>query len=103
MFFLTAPTGTVTYHRQVLKKSVYLEPGESLSKDEFICRNAPVDSTTPLEEAPQGVLQLDFANRNIGGGALDRVMHHQCSALDIAVVLVSHWAPVWVPSRKESV
>jgi hypothetical protein len=48
-------------------------PGERLSGDEFYFSKVTVDSITPIEEAPQGALQLDFANRNIGGGALDKV------------------------------
>ncbi|KAF9331730.1 hypothetical protein BG006_005422 [Podila minutissima] len=31
-----------------------------------------MDAVSGLETAPQGALQLDFANKNIGGGALDR-------------------------------
>ncbi|KAG0369993.1 hypothetical protein BC939DRAFT_475921 [Gamsiella multidivaricata] len=65
------PTGTVTYHRQVLKKPAYLALGERLNGKEFRFSSVTIDSTIPIEEAPQGALQLDFANKNIGGGALD--------------------------------
>ncbi|KAF9202956.1 hypothetical protein BGZ49_006930 [Haplosporangium sp. Z 27] len=66
------PQGTVTYHRQVLKKPAYLNAGEMLKKGSFHLSQVSVDSVTPIEEAPQGALQLDFANKNIGGGALDK-------------------------------
>ncbi|KAF9353265.1 hypothetical protein BGX26_008974 [Mortierella sp. AD094] len=66
------PQGTVTYHRQVLKKPAYLNAGEMLKGGEFKLSPVTVDSYTPIEEAPQGALQLDFANKNIGGGALDK-------------------------------
>ncbi|KAF9185691.1 hypothetical protein BGZ50_002914 [Haplosporangium sp. Z 11] len=66
------PTGTVTFHRQVLKKPVYLSPDERLSQDAFCFRKVTVDATRPLEEAPSGALQLDFANKNIGGGTLEK-------------------------------
>ncbi|KAG0054671.1 hypothetical protein BGZ83_010691 [Gryganskiella cystojenkinii] len=71
------PTGAVTYHRQVIKKPVYLKVDrdnhdDAGVQDGFTFRTVKVDSVSPLEEAPQGALQLDFANKNIGGGALDR-------------------------------
>ncbi|KAG0297684.1 hypothetical protein BGZ96_005348 [Linnemannia gamsii] len=66
------PQGTVTYHRQVLKKPAYLAANERWRKDDFTLSNVAVDWLTPLEEAPQGALQLDFANKNIGGGALEK-------------------------------
>ncbi|KAG0250174.1 hypothetical protein BG011_008594 [Mortierella polycephala] len=66
------PTGTVTFHRQVLKRPAYLSPDERLSQDAFCFRKVTVDSTHPLEEAPPGALQLDFANKNIGGGTLEK-------------------------------
>ncbi|KAF8924154.1 hypothetical protein BGZ58_002106 [Dissophora ornata] len=66
------PAGTVTYHRQVLKKPTYLAAGERLTDDDFCFSKVTVDSMTPIEEAPQGALQLDFANRNIGGGTLEK-------------------------------
>ncbi|KAF9093268.1 hypothetical protein BGX23_003495 [Mortierella sp. AD031] len=66
------PQGTVTYHRQVLKKPVYLAEDERWRKDDFCLRNVDVDWMTLIEEAPQGALQLDFANKNIGGGALEK-------------------------------
>ncbi|KAF9919055.1 hypothetical protein BX616_002403 [Lobosporangium transversale] len=66
------PQGTVTYHRQVLKRPVYLNPNDQLKEDSFKFTKVIVDSITPIEEAPQGALQLDFANRNIGGGTLDK-------------------------------
>ncbi|KAF9581542.1 hypothetical protein BGW38_001407 [Lunasporangiospora selenospora] len=66
------PKGTVTYHRQVLRKPLYMIPGERRWDEAFAFSKVALDATTPLEEAPQGALQLDFANRNIGGGSLDR-------------------------------
>ncbi|KAG0308251.1 hypothetical protein BGZ98_008511 [Dissophora globulifera] len=66
------PTGTVTFHRQVLKKPAYLIPGERLNGAEFAFSQVTVDSTTPIEDAPPGALRLDFANRNIGGGVLEK-------------------------------
>ncbi|KAF9210312.1 hypothetical protein BGZ59_009603 [Podila verticillata] len=67
------PTGTVTYHRQVLKKPVYLTSEEGvISQGTFKLSSVVVDTVNGLETAPQGALQLDFANKNIGGGALDR-------------------------------
>ncbi|KAF8947238.1 hypothetical protein BGZ47_009867 [Haplosporangium gracile] len=66
------PRGTVTYHRQVLKKPAYLTDNERWKKDDFTLSNVAVDWSIPLEEAPQGALQLDFANKNIGGGALEK-------------------------------
>ncbi|KAF9960634.1 hypothetical protein BGZ65_011934, partial [Modicella reniformis] len=65
------PQGTVTFHRQVLKKPAYLNPREMVSQEGFSFSKVTVDSITPIEEAPQGALQLDFANRNLGGGALE--------------------------------
>lgn len=71
---LLVPTGTVTYHRQVLRKPVYLTSEEGvISQDTFKLSSVVVDTVNGLETAPQGALQLDFANKNIGGGALDRV------------------------------
>jgi len=73
------PTGTVTYHRQVIKKPVYLKAGQDAGEHNgFRFHKVNADSVTPLEEAPQGALQLDFANKNIGGGALDRVSIYCC-------------------------
>ncbi|KAG9064722.1 hypothetical protein KI688_002981 [Linnemannia hyalina] len=66
------PRGTVTYHRQVLKKPAYLAANERWRKEDFTLSNVTLDWSTPLEEAPQGALQLDFANKNIGGGALEK-------------------------------
>ncbi|KAK3846535.1 MAG: hypothetical protein J3R72DRAFT_242329 [Linnemannia gamsii] len=66
------PQGTVTYHRQVLKKPTYLAADERWKSDNFNLSNVAVDWSTPLEEAPRGALQLDFANKNIGGGALEK-------------------------------
>ncbi|KAG0316465.1 hypothetical protein BG000_004858 [Podila horticola] len=67
------PTGTVTYHRQVLRKPVYLTSEEGvINQDTFKLSSVAVDTVNGLETAPQGALQLDFANKNIGGGALDR-------------------------------
>lgn len=71
---LLVPTGTVTYHRQVLRKPVYLTSEEGvINQDTFKLSSVVVDAVNGLETAPQGALQLDFANKNIGGGALDRV------------------------------
>ncbi|KAF9905301.1 hypothetical protein EC991_001849 [Linnemannia zychae] len=66
------PQGAVTYHRQVLKKPTYLAVNERWRKDEFALSNVAVDWRTSIEEAPQGALQLDFANKSIGGGALEK-------------------------------
>ncbi|KAF9964433.1 hypothetical protein BGZ70_006466 [Mortierella alpina] len=66
------PQGTVTYHRQVLKKPAYLKPGERLSSLDFVLSKVTLDASTPIEDAPEGALQLDFANKNIGGGVLDK-------------------------------
>ncbi|KAF9563394.1 hypothetical protein EC968_004872 [Mortierella alpina] len=64
------PKGTVTFHRQVLKKPAYLKPGERLNKHDFVLSKVALDATTPIEDAPEGALQLDFANKNIGGAVL---------------------------------
>ncbi|KAF9121321.1 hypothetical protein BGW39_010632 [Mortierella sp. 14UC] len=66
------PQGTVTYHRQVLKKPTYLGADERWRRGDFSLSHVAVDWTTPIEDAPQGALQLDFANKNIGGGALEK-------------------------------
>ncbi|KAF9927700.1 hypothetical protein FBU30_002964 [Linnemannia zychae] len=66
------PQGTVTFHRQVLKKPVYLTADERWRRKDFSLSNVTVDWMTSIEEAPQGALQLDFANKNIGGGTLDK-------------------------------
>ncbi|KAF8951942.1 hypothetical protein BGZ52_008950 [Haplosporangium bisporale] len=48
-------------------------PGRNVPyKTKSYRRNVVVDTVNGLETAPQGALQLDFANKNIGGGALDR-------------------------------
>lgn len=74
LLLLLVPTGTVTYHRQVLRKPVYLTSEEGvINQDTFKLSSVVVDAINGLETAPQGALQLDFANKNIGGGALDRV------------------------------
>jgi len=72
--FQIVPQGTVTYHRQVIKKPVYLATDERWKRDDFRLSDVTVDWSKPLEEAPQGALQLDFANKNIGGGALEKVI-----------------------------
>ncbi|KAI1315075.1 hypothetical protein EDD11_001317 [Mortierella claussenii] len=65
------PQGAVTYHRQVLKKAVSLEQDERISKETFRYVNVRVDTESPLEDdAPPNALQLDFANKIIGGGVL---------------------------------
>ncbi|KAF9108854.1 hypothetical protein BGX27_008190 [Mortierella sp. AM989] len=66
------PQGTVTFHRQILKKPAYLNEGEMLRGEGFKFSPVTVDSVALIEDAPQGALRLDFANRNIGGGALDK-------------------------------
>ncbi|KAG0213815.1 hypothetical protein BGX28_003489 [Mortierella sp. GBA30] len=67
------PEGTVTYHRQVLKKTITLAKDERVSKNSFRYVQVRVDPDSPLEDdAPIGALQLDFANKAIGGGVLGR-------------------------------
>jgi len=68
------PQGTVTFHRQVLKTPVLLEDGERVSTEPFTYVQVRVDVDSPLEdESPLGALQLDFANKVIGGGVLGHV------------------------------
>lgn len=75
------PDGAVTFHRQVLKSPVTLSATESTS-GAFRYVNVKVDIDNPLEDdAPLGALQLDFANKVIGGGVLDRVRTIVYSAL----------------------
>ncbi|KAF9349762.1 hypothetical protein BGX26_011984 [Mortierella sp. AD094] len=65
------PKGTVTFHRQVLKARVTLDEEERISKESFCYVQVQVDGESPLEDqAPDGALQLDFANKIIGGGIL---------------------------------
>ncbi|KAF9362790.1 hypothetical protein BGX34_005493 [Mortierella sp. NVP85] len=65
------PQGTVTFHRQVLKTPVLLEDNERVSTEPFCYVQVRVDVDSPLEdESPPGALQLDFANKVIGGGVL---------------------------------
>ncbi|KAF9285596.1 hypothetical protein BGZ68_003739 [Mortierella alpina] len=67
------PQGTVTYHRQVLNTPITLHKDERLRGDAFKYVQVRVDRDSPLEDdSPLGALQLDFANRVIGGGVLDR-------------------------------
>ncbi|KAF9435556.1 hypothetical protein BGZ76_006053 [Entomortierella beljakovae] len=66
------PQGTVTYHRQVLKKPVFFTPGEMLRGEGFKFSKVTIDSVKLIEQAPNGALRLDFANKNLGGGALDK-------------------------------
>ncbi|KAF9193344.1 hypothetical protein BGZ51_003618 [Haplosporangium sp. Z 767] len=67
------PQGTVTFHRQVMKNTVTLADHERLNKDSFRYVQVQVDVDNPLEdEAPLGALQLDFANKTLGGGVLGR-------------------------------
>lgn len=68
------PQGAVTFHRQVLRSPLNLEKEERLSTRRFRYSNVRVDCDSPLEDdAPAGALQLDFANKVIGGGVLGRV------------------------------
>ncbi|GJJ69885.1 poly(ADP-ribose) glycohydrolase [Entomortierella parvispora] len=65
------PQGAVTFHRQVLMTPLTLETSERISKRRFRYSNVRVDPDSPLEdEAPPDALQLDFANKVIGGGVL---------------------------------
>ncbi|KAF9173035.1 hypothetical protein BGX20_004260 [Mortierella sp. AD010] len=65
------PQGAVTFHRQVLKARVTLDEKERISKESFCYVQVQVDGESPLEDqAPDGALQLDFANKIIGGGVL---------------------------------
>ncbi|KAF9928694.1 hypothetical protein FBU30_002165 [Linnemannia zychae] len=67
------PNGVVTFHRQVLNGAITLEPNEMLNKTPFRYSNVRVELDAPLEDdAPLGALQLDFANKVIGGGVLNR-------------------------------
>lgn len=67
---------------------MYLTSEEGvISQDTFKLSSVLVDAVNGLETAPQGALQLDFANKNIGGGALDRVSFllytHAIASLDV--------------------
>ncbi|KAF9313621.1 hypothetical protein BG003_005002, partial [Podila horticola] len=67
------PDGAVTFHRQVLKSPVTLSSIERDASGTFRYVNVKVDIDNPLEDdAPLGALQLDFSNKVIGGGVLDR-------------------------------
>ncbi|KAF9586211.1 hypothetical protein BGW38_008524 [Lunasporangiospora selenospora] len=70
---LRLPQGFVTFHRQVLKTPVTLDRRERINDAAFQYIQVQVDRDSPLEDdAPLGSLQLDFANKNIGGGVLGR-------------------------------
>ncbi|KAF9958634.1 hypothetical protein BGZ65_001293, partial [Modicella reniformis] len=65
------PQGVVTFHRQVLKNRVSLNVDERISTAPLYCVKLRVDIDSPLEdEAPPRALQLDFANKTIGGGVI---------------------------------
>ncbi|KAG0223863.1 hypothetical protein BGW42_005507, partial [Actinomortierella wolfii] len=66
------PNGTVTYHRQVLQRPVDLKKAKRVRTEPFQFSKVTVDLDGPLEDSPVGTLQLDFANKNLGGGALER-------------------------------
>ncbi|KAK3812526.1 MAG: hypothetical protein JOS17DRAFT_762503 [Linnemannia elongata] len=67
------PTGAVTFHRQVLNDTITLDSGEMLNLAPFRYSNVQIELDAPLEDdAPLGALQLDFANKVIGGGVLGR-------------------------------
>ncbi|KAF9974139.1 hypothetical protein BGZ73_002500 [Actinomortierella ambigua] len=66
------PSGTVSYHRQVLKERVDLKAANRIRPEPFQFSKVTVDVDGPLEDSPVGTLQLDFANKNLGGGALER-------------------------------
>ncbi|KAF9570384.1 hypothetical protein EC968_001838 [Mortierella alpina] len=67
------PQGAVTYHRQVLNTPITLRKDERLREDVFGYVHVRVERDSPLEDdSPLGALQLDFANKVIGGGVLDR-------------------------------
>lgn len=67
------PTGVVTFHRQVLNDTITLDSGEMLNQAPFRYSNVQIELDAPLEDdAPLGALQLDFANKVIGGGVLGR-------------------------------
>ncbi|KAK3846764.1 MAG: hypothetical protein J3R72DRAFT_514669 [Linnemannia gamsii] len=67
------PSGVVTFHRQVLNETVTLESGEMFNQAPFSYSNVKIELDAPLEDdAPLGALQLDFANKVIGGGVLGR-------------------------------
>ncbi|KAG0249802.1 hypothetical protein BG011_008923 [Mortierella polycephala] len=65
------PQGAVTFHRQVMKNPVTLADHERINKDPLRYVQVQLDVDNPLEdEAPLGALQLDFANKVLGGGVL---------------------------------
>ncbi|KAG0221642.1 hypothetical protein BGX31_009664, partial [Mortierella sp. GBA43] len=65
------PKGAVTYHRQVLRSRISLESDERINTEQLSFVQVRVDLESPLEdESPLGALQLDFANKVIGGGVL---------------------------------
>ncbi|CAO3564109.1 unnamed protein product [Mortierella alpina] len=73
------PQGAVTYHRQVLNTPITLRKDERLREDAFGYVQVRVERDSPLEDdSPLGALQLDFANKVIGGGVLDRVRAPPC-------------------------
>eukprot|EP00118_Oscarella_pearsei_P008777 m.46863 g.46863 ORF g.46863 m.46863 type:complete len:618 (+) comp33742_c0_seq2:56-1909(+) len=59
-----APTGTVTFHRQ----SIQDFPSWDRSVSKFTKLHATVDGS--IEDDGQGMLQVDFANKFVGGGVL---------------------------------
>jgi hypothetical protein len=87
------PEGVVTFHRQVLKTPVTLSAAERDASGDFRYVNIKVDIDNPLEDdAPLGALQLDFANKVIGGGVLDRVRRISCSAMapkQLSMILIN--------------
>ncbi|KAG0295246.1 hypothetical protein BGZ96_012245 [Linnemannia gamsii] len=67
------PIGVVTFHRQVLNETITLDAGEMLNQAPYRYPNVRIELDAPLEDdAPLGALQLDFANKVIGGGVLGR-------------------------------
>ncbi|KAG0326773.1 hypothetical protein BG004_002905 [Podila humilis] len=67
------PQGAVTFHRQVLRTPVTRSSIEQVTAKPFRYAKVKVEPDSPLEDdAPLGALQLDFANKVIGGGVLGR-------------------------------
>ncbi|KAG0281784.1 hypothetical protein BGZ95_010437 [Linnemannia exigua] len=59
--------------QQILNETVTLEPGEMFNQAPFSYSDVKIELDAPLEDdAPLGALQLDFANKVIGGGVLGR-------------------------------
>lgn len=58
------PTGTVTFHRQCLQNV------PKWTSSQQVIRKAVIDAYGVIEEDGYGMLQVDFANKLVGGGVL---------------------------------